>query len=364
MKNNFYLLLSASIILFFSVLACSSGNEEYVVIPEPQSPVVMDLTQVPYPKLSDYKFFEGDMKNQTPSYGVVPYKPASGLFTDYAQKKRFVWMPKGTKASYDGDGKVLVLPVGAALVKTFYYNKVQPSNTTRIIETRVMIRKSTGWIFAEYVWNQDQTEATLQMNGSTTNVSWLDDNNILKTTDFIIPSEDECFKCHNISQQIVPIGIKPQNININYNYPEGSKNQLTKLIEMGYLENNLPANIVSIVDYVDTSKSLDLRVRSYLDTNCAHCHQDGGFAQFYVMRFPFNKTTVPANLGICMTPNHDMPDITGSIVKPGDVNRSILHHRLNTNDSYFRMPMLGRTIKHEEGIELVDQWINSLTGCD
>jgi hypothetical protein len=113
--------------------------------------VVCDLSQVPYPKLSDYHFFDGELKNLQPALGVLSYKPASELFSDYALKKRFVWMPNNTKATYVSDREVLNLPVGAALVKVFYYNTVLPGLTTKIIETRVMIRKSSGWIFAEYI---------------------------------------------------------------------------------------------------------------------------------------------------------------------------------------------------------------------
>ena len=69
--------------------------------------VSVDLTKVPYTNLSEYHFFDGDIKEQKPNLGVLPYKPASGLFTDYANKKRFVWMPQGTKATYNGDDNVL-----------------------------------------------------------------------------------------------------------------------------------------------------------------------------------------------------------------------------------------------------------------
>ena len=154
-----FFFLAISTILFIS---CSDNDDEYTVL----SPVTVNLSTVPYPKLSDYHFFVGDMKNQVPESDVLPYEPASSLFTDYAHKKRFVWIPKGMKATYDGDGNVLQLPVGSAIIKTFYYEKVQPLNTTKIIETRLMIRKADGWIFAEYVWNNDQTEAYLDMNGS------------------------------------------------------------------------------------------------------------------------------------------------------------------------------------------------------
>ena len=93
------------------------------------------------------------------------------LFTDYAIKKRFIWMPKGVKGTFNGVNNVIELPIGAALIKSFYYDKVQPNNTTRIIETRIMIRKASGWIFAEYVWNEEQTDANLVAGEDFTNGS-------------------------------------------------------------------------------------------------------------------------------------------------------------------------------------------------
>lgn len=163
--------------LFFTSLFSCSKDDNYVAIddnPTPESPVVLDLNQVPYPKLSDYNFFDGEMKTQNPVLGVVPFEPISPLFTDYAKKKRFVWMPKNVKATYEGDGNVFNFPVGTALIKTFYYENVQPSNAKKNIETRLMIRKQTEWIFANYVWNEDQTEAYLDNQGSFVDLTWSD----------------------------------------------------------------------------------------------------------------------------------------------------------------------------------------------
>src|SRR6476620_8174515 len=155
MKKNyaFLLLLFTSFIVVYS---CSKSDDVIYIPIAPDSPVSVDLTKVPYAKLSDYKFFEGDMKDLKPALGLLPFEPASVLFSDYASKKRFVWMPKGKAATYNSDKTVLELPVGAALVKSFYYTNVQnmtPVGGTRIIETRVMIRKTNGWMFADYVWN-------------------------------------------------------------------------------------------------------------------------------------------------------------------------------------------------------------------
>lgn len=361
MKNLYKLTLIIFIINFFS---CSK-NEEYIEVPK-TSPVIVDLTQIPYPKLSDYKFFEGEIKTQIPSYGVLPYQPTSGLFSDYALKKRFIWLPNGTKMNYNSDASNLELPVGSALIKTFYYNNVQPANTTEIIETRLLIKKSTGWIYANYVWNSTQTEAFLNLNGSTKNISWKDENNIIKTVNYQIPSEQDCMICHKISNQNMPIGIKPQNLNSTFLYENGSRNQLSKLIEFGYLNNNLPTNIVSVVDYKDTSKSLNLRVRSYFDANCAHCHQDGGYSgNGFALRFAFDKTVLSENMGVCMPPNHFMPGVVNDkIVRYGDANRSMLYQRMLTNEVNFRMPFKGRTIVDDEGLLLVSQWINSLIDCN
>ena len=363
MKTKFFLLLSGFFVLSIVFFSCSKSSDDaqYDTI----SAVKVDLAQIPYAKLSDYNFFEGDLKNQNPRATVLPYQPASSLFTDYAHKKRFVWMPSGTKATFESESKVLQLPVGSALIKTFYYDNVQPSNNTRIMETRVMIRKSTGWVFAEYVWNADQTEATLNLNGSYSPVTWKDENNVIKSTNYRIPSETECKICHKYNEQGIPIGIKPQNLNNMMTYNGTSVNQLTKWIQVGYLENNLPSNMLATVDYNDTSKSLSLRARSYLDINCAHCHQTNSHCDYRPMRFAFSETTIPSNLGICV-PQQDATVGSGltAVVLPNNINRSMLYYRLNTTDESFRMPLLGRSIIHTEGLTLLEQWINTLPACN
>src|SRR5690606_24197376 len=145
--KNFY---NWFLLIFFPIfISCSSDNEG---IPEEEaeevSHVVMDLAEVPYPKLSDYNFFKLRFSDLVPVYGVLPYEPISALFSDYAHKKRFVWMPEGVAATFDGDAKSLNFPNGAALIKNFYYENVQPGNQTQLIETRLMIKIDGEWMFA------------------------------------------------------------------------------------------------------------------------------------------------------------------------------------------------------------------------
>lgn len=373
--------LAAIFICFLVLSGCSKDDDPTYqpIIVEPETPIV-DLTQVPYQKLSEYKFFTGPLKNQSPVADVLPFEPISGLFTDYASKKRFVWMPKNTKGTFAGDGNIIELPVGAALIKNFYYENVQgfaSADGVRIIETRIMIRKTDGWIFAEYVWNDEQTEAFLDMNGSFTPIEWKDANNITHATNYRIPSEAQCTVCHkhtestsggNISINI-PIGIKPQSLNYNFNYGTTSKNQLTAWIEAGFLESgfSLPSTDNTAVYYGDTSKSVELRARSYVDINCAHCHSEGKHCDYRPLRLSLPETkNNRTNMGVCVE-TADMQDFApalSQLVTPGNINRSMLYHRLNTTDEAYRMPLHGRSVIHEEGIQLIEQWINSLESCD
>lgn len=353
-------------VTFSLFTACGSDDTVYSEVPEPPvaevSPVVLDLNAevFPYTKLSDYNFFEGDMKNLDPVYKVIPYDLNSSLFTDYAKKKRFVYMPAGTEATYSADGKVLEFPVGTALIKNFYYDNIAPDNTTKLIETRLMVRKSTGWIFATYVWNSAQDEAVLNNSGSFAHLSIIE-SGVTLNFNYRVPSAVECGSCHKLNEVNMPIGVKPQNLNKMFTYTEGSKNQLTKLVGEGYLSNtNLPQQIISTVDWTDTSKSLDTRVRSYLDINCAHCHSQGTSCDYTPMRLAFSESGTPAALGVCIEP---VEFVTGSqthIIAKKSIGRSLMHFRMSTTLQSEMMPQVGRTLVHAEAVQMLGDWINAM----
>ncbi|WP_027387013.1 hypothetical protein [Chryseobacterium gregarium] len=351
------------ILCFLFIYSCK--NDEKIESVEPESLFVnFNIDAVPYSKLSTYAFFKGALKNLAPNSKVLPYEPASSLFTDYALKKRFIWMPNGVKASYNGDDQSLNFPVGTVLIKNFYYNTIQPGNTTKIIETRLMIKKSSGWIFAEYLWNDDQTEAELVTgtdftSGSSKNITFRKENSEVMNIDYRIPSETECLACHKLDNKPVPIGVKPQNLNVAYNYPNGLKNQLQKLVDEGYLQ-SYPSNIVSTVNYKDTGKPVDIRLRSYLDINCAHCHQENARCDYRAIRLSFSQTANLSKMGVCVMADEPIDPSLERIVTPGNPAKSVMHFRLNSTEESNRMPLLGRRIVHDEGVELLKQWINTL----
>lgn len=336
---------------------CATGTVTINV--RPVTPVNYDPTAFPYDTLSEYNFFEGDLKDLDPVFGVLPYDINSALFSDYAHKKRFIWIPNGSMATYENDYSPLNFPVGTFLIKNFYYDNVLPNNNTKIIETRLMYVTETGWEFAKYVWNDTQTEATFTNEGSNVNIDWVEGSET-KSVYYRIPSRAECFTCHNKFGDPQPIGPKPQNLNKNYPYDTGIMNQLEKWVDAGYLENTYPDNIETTVAWDDTNESLDLRVRSYIDINCAHCHSEQSYCEYRPMRFAFNTNNELTNMGVCVEPDTNVGNEFPFIMNPGDAEASVVMFRISSIEEQYRMPLLGRTLQHVEGVELVREWINSL----
>ena len=63
-----------------------------------------------------------------------------------------------------------------------------PERGEKIIETRLLIRDARGWVGAQYVWNDDATDARLAVAGEMVDVSWLDSNGQDQEHSFRVPN--------------------------------------------------------------------------------------------------------------------------------------------------------------------------------
>ena len=344
------------------VLACRKDREEIPDPPADPTAVSFNLQEAPYAVLSSYRFFTGPLAELEPNAGVLPYDVITPLFSDYAHKKRFVWMPSGTSAHYVDDRTALDFPDGAVLIKNFYYEHVVPGDGQRIVETRLLYRKAGHWRFANYIWNEEQTEAVLNPSALNVPVTWMD-NGTPRTVNYRIPSEAECLTCHKNEAVPIPIGPKPQSMNMDYAYSDGVMEQLAKWAQVGYLTGGYPATVDRVAKWDDPTEDMTRRVRAYLDMNCAHCHDDGRHCDYRPMRFAWSRTVDLQNIGVCVAPDDPLPNNPELvyIVAAGNTNRSMLLHRLSTNDESERMPLLGRTVVHEEAVALIHDWIQALS---
>lgn len=357
--------LQSAVITAFSILLVSSCKENSeATLSETQESIETEIADgnFPYQYLSTYGFFEGELKKLEPNNSIIPYEPASSLFTDYALKSRFISIPENQQASIQEEE--LSLPQGTILIKNFYYpaDFSKPEEDIQIIETRLLIHSEKGWEAFPYIWNEQQTDAKLKVVGGEKVVKFKNVNGQDQVVNYLIPNKNQCKTCHNTAENLVPIGVKIKHLNHEKLFGNQKKNQLAYWEENGKLEGFLGAeNHPSVINYQDQSQTLSDRARAYLDVNCSHCHQSEGPASTSGLFLEFDQAD-PMKLGIMKTPvaaGNGAGAFDYDIV-PGEADESILTFRMNSTKVGIAMPELGRTTIHEEGVELIREWINSL----
>lgn len=360
------------------VAACTKDEDEPEI--DPNKPNVTDTTttdttdmatavhvvldSLPYPNLADYNFFIGDnMADLEPNDELLLYEPITQLFTDYAKKTRYVWMPEGESANYVSDFESFDFPNGTVLIKNFYYENVLPSNERRVMETRLLFKREGEWEFADYIWNDEQTEATFDLSGSSKQIDVILDNGESLSINYKVPNDSQCITCHKINESASPNGPKPQNLNADLAYQEGVMNQLMKWAERGFLEPTYPAEIETMVDWEDETQTLQNRVRAYLDANCGHCHKQDAHCSYRPIRLAFEENDRDNNIGVCVPFDEFVPGQPmgmENIIDAGNAENSMLIYRMLAEEENVQMPLIGKSVIHQEGVELLTDYINSL----
>ncbi len=301
------------------------------------------LAKKPAKWLSAYGLFDNGLA-QIPAEGVTPYDLATPLFSDHAEKLRFVWTP--SPASYDVD-EAFEFPVGSVLIKTFAYPE-----GAGLIETRLLIRQEAGWKAWPYIWDAEVGDARLKLAGAR-----FDAEHEGQTISYRVPNANQCKGCHMRGGEITPIGPKARNLNHDFDYGDGARNQLTEWTVRGQLD--AATSPPESADW--RTGGLDDRARAYLDVNCAHCHRRDGpasnsglfltFGEEERTALGYRKRPVAAGRG---SGGYDFD------VAPGDPETSIMIYRMKSPEPGVMMPELGRSLQHEEGIALISEWIAGL----
>lgn len=345
--------MRAAALLFLIVLAACQQPKKQVVIPEENLPG--GSTALAWPdKLSDYNLFRGDLRQLDPATGVYPYEINSPLFSDYAFKKRMIRLPEGEKVQYNNE-EVFAFPEGTVLIKNFYYpaDFQKPAGERRLLETRLLILKEGLWEPLTYVWNEEQSDAFLEVAGRSIPVSWTHTDGVLRTIDYSVPDLNQCRGCHLKGNSVMPIGPSARQLN--------QGDQLAHWKANGILE-GLPDNEVPLlVSYENENAPIADRARAWLEINCAHCHRPDGQGKTSGLHLAANVTSM-LELGVGKPPVAAGKGSGGrrfSIV-PGKPDESILLYRIASTDPGIMMPEMGRKLVHTEGVELVRQWILSL----
>ncbi|MCU0388431.1 MAG: hypothetical protein MUE71_07480 [Chitinophagaceae bacterium] len=316
----------------------------------------------PLEKLSQYGFFSGNLQYLNPVQGVIPYGLHTPLFSNYAEKQRFIKLPEGTKAMFHPTEE-FDLPAGTYLIKNFFYPNDfrDPKKGRRILETRLMYKDETGWQTWPFIWNDEQTDAVYDPAGENKNISYIDEKGRKIEANYLVPNKNQCKGCHMKGNEVVPIGIAARHLNSSYSYEEGEMNQLKYWQQKGMLTGMPDSNIAANAHWQDKNISLNDRARAYLDINCGHCHRPDGAAGTSGLFLHAQETNTTA-LGIMKTPVAAGRGSGGRRfdIVPGKPDASILLYRMQTNDPGIAMPEIGREQLHAEGIALIKEWIKQM----
>jgi len=332
-----------------------------VGVPNPQPPALLSATGV-----------FSDLATLTPAPGLIPVEPASPLWSDASSKHRWIAIPNDGVRNTAGEKIVFSqndewsFPVGSVFVKHFElpFNAANPNSVYRL-ETRFLVHGPDGYYAFTYKWNDAGTEAYLAAEGSTVTIPVTKAGGAVVDQVWQFPSQAACMDCHQANSGRV-LGIKTRSLNWELPYADvPSQNQLAYLNSKGMFTQSL--NLAQLSSYItakslsDTTASVELRVRSYIDMNCSHCHRPGSIAG----RATFDgRMTTPLALASLLDepPHADALGLTNpKVIKPGDAANSLLFARDSSRSPLVQMPPLGTTVVDNPYVALLSSWINGMT---
>ena len=305
------------------------------------------------------------VKNHQTDPGLIPYSVNAPLWPDGAHVERFIALPGESQieiASNHGVG--WSFPDGTALIQTFALDLEVGNPTSRHrIETRMLTRQQGEWVGYSYIWNDEQTDATLVEAAGTDRVFTIQDASApegSREQSWHYPSREECMECHSRAANYV-LGLTTLQMNKLHNYGAVSDNQLRTLNHIGIFKKPLPKPpeaYPKLADPYNPKEPLEARARSYLHAACANCHvHTGGGNARIVLDF---TTDLDETYTVGFRPQHDTYGIPDAmLIAPGNPERSILYQRV-AQQGKGQMPPQTTSQKDQQAAQLLYDWISQM----
>ena len=213
-----------------------------------------------------------------------------------------------------------------------------------------------------YMWNAAGDQATLKRAGARTDVSFTDAAGKAVSFSYAVPNVNQCKECHALDKTLTPIGPKARNLNGDFAYADGRENQLAHWTRLGLLVGApAPTATPAVARWDDRAAPVAERARAYLDGNCGHCHNPAGLASNSGLFLDWEQTDA-VKRGAGKRPvaaGRASADLEFDVA-PGEPDRSILLHRMASREPGVMMPEIGRSLVHQEGLELVRAYVAGL----
>lgn len=319
------------------------------------------------------------------------YSPQYPLWSDGADKKRWVYLPRGKKIDTSNPNS-WVFPIGTKLWKEFSFIE---SGKNRKIETRLLEKTSdTDWLAETYVWNEFQTAAILAPEEGIKNHYPLENGKY-----YDIPSKHDCSYCHSKAdidsgpQKTPVLGFSALQLSDdrdpNAIHGNKLKPEMITLSELQRLRKTTrKLLLMPRIQDVDTAP-LQRSVFGYLHANCGHCHNESGLSEFtttlnfnhdatanYIQQNGTYKTAIGKSISDYLNP-------TGSpekVINPSAAEDSALIYRMTEEQEEYtfevpqwhhsagfsltvgvKMPFVGTNVVDTEAVDIIKEYINKLS---
>jgi hypothetical protein len=306
------------------VAACSGGHHMTVV----DADVDAGLPTTIPAKLSETPLYK-DIAQKTLAEGTIEFTPANILWSDGAEKHRFIQLPPGAQID-STDMDHWVFPVGTVFFKEFDLDGKR-------LETRIVWHvadtgnRETDYLLGAYVWDDTETDATFEKDGAQD----------IRGTDHDAPAADTCWRCH-VGEVGHILGFSALQF--------GDVSALP-------LSSPPPAGTV----YAAPNPAL-----GYLHANCGHCHNPEGGAwvdSHMILRLDVEERDAAMTQTVLTTVGQPLEQWINHgydyRVVPGDPAQSALFYRMSQRTMNVQMPPLATEHVDDTGLALVQTWIQS-----
>lgn len=294
--------------------------------------------------------------------GIVAYDINVPFWSDNAIKSRWFSVPKTNLDITFNATNNWQFPTGTVWIKHFNLELTNgdPSSEIRL-ETRLIIKNSSGVYGVTYRWGGSKTNATLVGEGGLDESFVIHDGGTIRTQVWHYPSRNECIQCHT-PEGGFGLGFRTEQLNKNFAYSGGVTNEISALSDAGYFTSQAgdPSTLLALAHETNSSASLEFRSRSFLMANCSQCHQPGGSA---VQSLWDARIATPiTQQGIINGALSDnLGDTNNKVIVPQDTAHSALLARDSTRGfNSIQMPPLDSNLVDINATNIVTQWINSM----
>ncbi|HEX8796409.1 MAG TPA: hypothetical protein VF765_35905 [Polyangiaceae bacterium] len=289
-----------------------------------------------------------DWTSRTVAPDVRAYTPGYVLWSDGAEKERWIQLPPGTQID-TSDMDQWTFPVGTKLWKQF-------SLGGRLVETRFLWKRAPGaWLYTTYAWSSDAARATELTTGQT---GW-------NGTSYEIPAQWQCQDCHAGRLDFV-LGFEA----VSLSAPAASGLTMTQLVSQR-LVTRPPAAPIVVPGTPTESAAL-----GWLHANCGTtCHNDTSWAcvttlwmRLEVGQLGSVQATDTWNTAVGqplqLLNDGFVPPWPMLRITPGDPTASAVWYRPSVRDTDpsqpNQMPPIDSHVVPDAGVNLLAAWIASM----